>query len=329
MHKEVTHIPLSSADPSMFVSEDNNILQSELWENFQKKLGKKTITIRSDNYSFLAVIENTPIGKYLFVPYGPYLANYYQLRPALARLKKLAKREKAIFIRIEPTIFFSQKYLKGFGAIKSKDIDPAETWVLDLPEEKEKLLQLFPRRLRGYYNTHSKKGIEIIKSKNLSDIRYLVDLQKKTFQAKNIQPFSEKYLVKELEQEFSTLYLAKFQDKVIAAVLVFDDEETRYYMQAASDKNFAKLNANGILTIQAILDAWDKKLVAFDFWGIAPDDAPIDHPWAGFTAFKKMFAGEARYYSGTYDIPVKRLRYLFYRWLRKINLLIQKSKRES
>lgn len=329
MHQEVTHIPPNSADSAAFVPKDVNILQSELWKEFQQKLGKKTVAVQRDKYSFLTVVENTPIGKYLFVPYGPYLADRKQFSPALAKLKKIAEKEKAIFIRIEPTIFFSQKYLKSLGAIKSKDIDPAETWVLDLPEEKEKLLQLFPRRLRGYYNTHGKKGIEIIKSKNLSDIHYLVNLQKKTFQSKNIQPFSEKYLAKELEQDFSTLYLAKYQDKIIAAVLVFDDKNTRYYMQAASDKNFAKLNANGILTIQTILDAWDKKLTAFDFWGIAPDGAPKDHPWAGFTAFKKMFAGEAKYYSGTYDIPVKRFRYFFYCWLRKINLLVQKSKRQS
>ena len=79
-------------------------------------------------------------------------------------------------------------------------------------------------------------------------------------------------------------------------------------MQAASDKDYAKLNANGILTIRAIMDAQKKGLINFDFWGIAPEGAPETHPWAGFTAFKKMFSGEARYYSGTYDIPMKPFR---------------------
>lgn len=321
------YIPLSNADPGMYVSEDNHILQSELWKQFQKALGKKVISIKKNGFSYNAVIENTPIGKYLFVPYGPYLANHYQLKPAIKSLKKQAKKEGAIFVRIEPTICFSKKDMcHSGGGYKSKDIDPAETWILEIPEDKNELMQKLPKRMRGYYNTHEKNKIEIVKDQGPKNIHHLARLQKETFSKKGIRCPDIGYLRNELEQDFSTLYLAKIDDKVIAAVMVFDDEETRYYVHAASDKEYAKMNPNGILTIQAILDAWEKGLVAFDFWGIAPEGAPKDHPWAGFTAFKKMFKGEERIYSGTYDIPVKRIRYQIYRILRKMNRIFLKRK---
>ena len=328
MHKEV--IDISSNGTKVEASPKNeHILQSELWEKFQKSLGKKVVTSHHRDYSFLATIEDTPVGRYLSVPYGPHLSDGNALRPALADLRTVAKREKAIFIRIEPAIHFSETELQKFGAVKSKDINPAETWVIALPKERERLLQTLPRRLRGYYNTHEKKGITIKKSHDPSDIRFLADLQKKTFQSKNIHPFSQTYLAKELEQDFATLYLAEYDSKIIAAILVFDDPYTRYYMQAASDKSYAKLNANGIITAQAIIDAWKAGIKEFDFWGIAPDDAPKDHPWAGFTAFKKSFAGAAKYYSGTYDIPINRARFALYKLLRKINLLLRGSKGQA
>ena len=88
-------------------------------------------------------------------------------------------------------------------------------------------------------------------------------------------------------------------------------------MQAASDKDYAKLNANGIITIQAIMDAKAKGMTTFDFWGIAPADAPADHPWAGFTKFKKMFEGRELDYTGTYDVPLSHARYRLYRFVRK------------
>ena len=309
----------STADPSSFLTGSLNILQSDYWAKFQQSLGEKVFSKDCGSFSYVAIKKETPVGPYLFLPYGPYLANYNCLEPAIEELKKLGKKESAVFVRIEPVICFSENYLNRFGAIKSKEIDPADTWVVELPDKPEDMNTIFARRLRGYYNSHKKNGIEIIKSHNPDDAHYLSEMQKKIFSSKSVTPYSEDYFRKQLAQDFSTLYLAKYNEKIIAAVLVFDDDETRYYMQAASDKEYSKLNSNGILTIQAILDARDKGLLYFDFWGIAPDGADKNHPWYGFTSFKKMFKGTHRHYSGTYDIPIKRLRYQMYKCLRAIN----------
>ncbi len=294
----------------------SHFLQSALWEDFQKSLGKSIIRISDQDFSFMATIEHTPVGKYLLVPYGPFTNSPAALPRALAALRDTAKSNGAIFARIEPTTYFSAADLQHFGARKIKDVDPAETWVVDISDPAS-LSAVFPRRLRGYYNTHADKGVEIITSKNPADIKHLVRLQAKTFKAKNITPYSEDYLAKELAQDFATLYLAKYDNQIIAAVLVFDDDTTRYYMQAASDKDYAKLNANGIITIQSMIDASDKGLKKYDFWGIAPADAGKDHPWAGFTSFKKSFHGEEVRYSGTYDIPFNHPRYALYNFLKK------------
>ena len=81
----------------------------------------------------------------------------------------------------------------------------------------------------------------------------------------------------------------------------------------------------GLLT-SAIFDAKEKGLKYFDFWGIAPANAPKDHPWAGFTKFKKSFGGFPVEYAGTYDIVLNPTKYRLYNLARKANRLIRKIK---
>ena len=62
----------------------------------------------------------------------------------------------------------------------------------------------------------------------------------------------------------------------------------------------------------------------FDFWGIAPEGAPANHPWVGFTNFKKTFAGQEIDYAGTYDIILNPTKYRLYQLTRKLNRLLRR-----
>ena len=107
-----------------------------------------------------------------------------------------------------------------------------------------------------------------------------------------------------------------------AAGLVFDDDKTRYNLQGAQSDEGRKLHATGVLTIELIKDAKAQNLQTFDFWGIAPDGAPQDHPWQGFTEFKKTFAGSEAKYAGTYDLILKPVKYQLYKLLRKFRRMV-------
>jgi lipid II:glycine glycyltransferase (peptidoglycan interpeptide bridge formation enzyme) len=76
----------------------------------------------------------------------------------------------------------------------------------------------------------------------------------------------------------------------------------------------------------AMMDAKDQGFKVFDFWGIAPENAPKDHPWAGFTASKKGFGGYEVDYCGTYDIVLNKSKYRLYNLARKVNRTIRKLK---
>lgn len=301
------------------------ITQSEVWQDLEKDLGEKTVFEKQDGYQFLAIIKKTKAGNYLFVPYGPLAEDQKSFKKALAALKTLAKAHKAIFTRIEPRTPEMAQFLPK-TAKKVHDIDPKDTWVLDLTPERTTLISNFSQGTRTRYNNYAKKGITVTTTKDPKEIKHLVRLQNKLYRKKGLHAFSEKYLKTELAQPFATLYLVHYEDKIIAASLFFDHEGTRYYMQSATDQDYKKLPATVALLTTAIFDAKDQGIKLFDFWGIAPDDAPKDHPWQGFTEFKKSFGGEARHYAGTYDIIENPLKYHLFIAAQKLSKLTKVTK---
>ena len=301
------------------------ITQSSEWHKLQEELGEESILVEKEDYQYLAIIKPTPVGNYLYCPYGPVAKDMTSFKNALGSLNDLAKDKSAIFIRVEPYDEVFKNNLPD-SAKKSTDLNPKETWILDLTGNDEEFKLRLPSRLLRYHKSAAKKGIIIEKSTNPDDIKYLLKLQQDLASEKGISTFSENYLKTELKQPFASLYLVKYEGSIIAAGLVFDDKTTRYNLQGAQSNTGRKLHATGILTIQLILDAREKKLKSFDFWGIAPDDAPDDHPWKGFTAFKKTFNGTEVKHAGTYDIVLSPFKYHLYQIIRKVNRFIRKAK---
>lgn len=300
------------------------ITQSKLWQKLQQDLHEESIFTENENYQYLAIKKSTPLGNYLYCPYGPIANTAMDFKAALKSLTDNARQNNCIFIRIEP---FDAKYTKALpkNAKKSKDLNPKETWLLDLTGDDETLKAKLPSRLLRYHKSSGNKGITIQKSHNPEDIKYLVELQQALATQKNISTFSTEYLKTELSQPFATLYLVNYQNpdsgknEIVASGLVFDDETTRYNLQGAQSDTGRKLHATGILTIELILDAKAKGLNTFDFWGIAPENAPPNHPWRGFTEFKKTFAGYQKDHAGTYDIVLNPVKYKAYQIARVIN----------
>jgi hypothetical protein len=219
----------------MLNQEDQSpLLQSKDWQKLQNDLGETTFFEETSKFKFLAIKKKIPFGYYLYLPYGPYLDPSATPEDAKACFKKLisvAQKESAIFIRIEPQKFtnnspiqmdnlsenqkklnvaqyfnLNQKLLK-----KTKDLNPAETWCLDLTSSVPEILTNFSQGTRTRHNNYKKKGLTVEVTKNPEDIRYLVRLQHKLAKERHIASFSEQYLKTELSQPFASLYLVRYQ----------------------------------------------------------------------------------------------------------------------
>jgi len=313
-----------------------HFLQTKEWQAYEEIESKTTFYKKTDDFSYLAVKNPTKLGAYLNVPYGPSLKSddkdvkvaKASLKNAIESLKELAKTEDCFFVRLEPTVPFSESELKKHSLVKSHDIDPAHTWLLQLNDKaEEEILKGMESRKVRYWRNREKKGISLRQTQDPEEITILTKFLKTLGEKDNFNPQTESHLKNQLKTGFATLYVAELEEEgkktPIAAALIYDSKDTRFYMHAATDFEHRNLMAGTIILIQMILDAKNKGLKYYDFWGITTSEDK-NHPWYGFTQYKKSFGGFQRDYSGTYDLPLNKTKYSLYKKLRVINRKLRK-----
>lgn len=295
-----------------------HFLQSDQWRQFQEHLGRECISDHGDGWSYHAYLESSRGNSRLYVPYGPTAKAETAFTEAIASLTDAARKRGATFVRVEPTTGTTKSWLKrhGFKPVTYQQLNPARTQVIDLTVSRDDLLADMSQNSRNITRNYAKKGVTITSSSDPADIDIFIGFMKRVAARNRITPHSASYMKAQAESLFPSdaarLYVARFENKPIAAALVFDSETTRYYAHAAADDAYRKLSAGTALVGQMILDAKERGQHYFDLYGIAPADSPT-HPWHGLTRFKQSFGGKPVDYLGSWDLPLRTLPYSAYR----------------
>ncbi|MBG6224168.1 lipid II:glycine glycyltransferase (peptidoglycan interpeptide bridge formation enzyme) [Arthrobacter sp. CAN_A2] len=299
----------------------DHFLQSPQWGALQRDLGRTVHEHSGPGWRFLAIEESNPAGPLLYVPYGPIATSPAAFDAALAALTDLARSSGAVFVRIEPVdagladadpaAFLRTRGLRPAPANQQPEL----TWIVDLDRDfKDVLADMKPVNRNLYRNIH-KKGVTFQSSQDPAEIAVLLRFLHLTSARNGFKPQSDDYLTQVARSLMpagaATLFIAELDGAPIAAALAYDSADTRTYAHAALDDAHRKLSAGIPLLVTLMADAADRGLKQVDLWGVAPADHP-DHKWAGFTAFKKSFGGREVAYPGTWDLPVRKLRYRGY-----------------
>lgn len=302
-------------------------LQTTPWANTLSALGRAVHRQSGPGWSFMAVEEKNAAGKVLYAPYGPAASSPAAFDEALAALVETARSCGAVFVRIEP-VSAGLELPAAAAELRRRGLRPAPvnqqpelTWVVDLDRDfKEVLAEMKPVNRNLYRNIH-KKGVTFRASQDPDDIGILLNFLHMTARRNGFKPQSDDYLTTVANSLMpagaATLFIAELDGEPIAAALAYDSADTRTYAHAALDDTHRKLSAGIPLLVTLMADAKERGLKHVDLWGVAPADQP-DHQWAGFTAFKKSFGGYEVAYPGTWDLPVKKLRYGAYQLARRL-----------
>ena len=318
----------------LFGCEKKSFLQSWNWGEFQKMLGNKIWRLGIYNNEQLigvALIVKVEArrGKFLFVPHGPVIKSQclevrplnigYQiskqkvLKNLLKKLKEIAKKEKASFIRIAPIWEKTKENKEIFKALGFKTaplhIHPELTWELNIaPSENEILMQM--RKTTRYLIRQGLKNedLKIEKSKEPKDLEVFNNLYQKTINRHHFVPFSLDYLEKEF-LAFSPdnqilIFLAKYKKEYLASAVIVFWQDTAFYHQGASIQKYSKIPSSYLLQWEAIKEAKKRGCKLYNFWGISPQNAKKSHPWQGLSLFKKGFGGHEKEYIKTQDLPL-------------------------
>ncbi|NKX53266.1 lipid II:glycine glycyltransferase FemX [Arthrobacter mobilis] len=303
-----------------------SILQSAPWAEFQRSLGKEVFERSGDGWHFLAIREKTPLGSLLYTPYGPAAEHPAAFAQALAELRSLAQAEGAHFVRVEPVAAGlgdnAAALLAGHGLRRAPaDVQPHLTWMVDLTQPEEKILAGMRSTSRNLYRNIHKKGVTFETSTDPADIGILLGFLHGVAERAEFKAQSDDYLAQAartlMPAGAAKLFVARLDGEPIAAALSYDTPGTRVYAHAAADDRHRKLNAGIPLVVTMMLDAKESGQELFDMWGISPEDEP-EHPWAGFSRFKRSFGGFEVEYPGTWDLPVNRPMYAAYSAARRL-----------
>ena len=327
-----------------FISEceEKTFLQSWNWGEFQKMMGNKIWRLGIYEMSnlittALLVKIQAKRGTFLFLPHGPNIKNskseilnpkqvqiskFQILKSILEELKKIAKEEKADFIRIVPMLERNEENREIFKKLGFREspmhANAYETsWKLDITLPEGKILMNMRKTTRYLIRqTMKNPDIKVQKSENLDDIKSYQELTKEVVKRQKFVPFSSEFIRKELEiflkDKKAALFFGKYKGEINCAALVIFWSGIGFYHQAASGPKYAKLSIPYLILWEAIKEARKRECILFDFWGYVDPKLKPEHPWAGPTLFKMGFGGYKKEYLKTQDFPLSKKYWLTY-----------------
>lgn len=315
-----------------YIKNENNLLQSKVWENFERNLGRKTHRINCNDCSVLLV--TMPLFRnltYLYCPRAPQ-TSVEGWHLFLNKVRQLAKEENAVFVRVEPFkvpngILTKLKFtkVKKYSPL-SQQYSPMNTLLLDLTKPEEELLNEMKPKWRYNIKLAFRKGVTVRQSDQKKDL--------KTFHKISSDMINRGYYsfeLKHYEKLYETLsetknikmFVAEYEKEILSIILVAFYRDVAIYLHGASSDNRRELMPNHLIQWAAIEEAKKRECKVYDFWGIAPENMP-DHPWEGITRFKTGFGGEKVQFIGAFDYTFQPIWYIMFSLF---NLVRKKIKR--
>jgi len=310
-----------------------HFLQSTDWADFHESLGTKVIRHQGKNGSFVAFSERShgKVGKILsrlYIPYGPFVESKNQLKLLLADVELVAKKQAADYIRIEPTgCELASKDLESLGySRRVKPSQPEHTSILNIQNKtSDEIIAGMNATNRNLWRANALKadGLTFNTSYEPKDTAPLIDMMKTTAERLGLvfhdAHYTEQMITVLGPKMLAGVVYASHKGKPLAGAQFAIDSESKtlYYLHAGSYFEARAFNGGNLLLTYLILLAHECGIEAVDLFGVAPKDAGQDHPYAGFSSFKRSFGGDDYEYGGTWEKGLNKLKYKLMTTLRK------------
>jgi peptidoglycan pentaglycine glycine transferase (the first glycine) len=285
-------------------------------------------------------------GRHIAIPYGPVFnsaltpSDFRELLPQLAAaLRERALASGCTFVRMSPFLPPSDgiSLIDGLRAAGEKPIlsplhllaehvwylplTAADTWTgadPGTPRTEEEILMQMRKTTRNLVRRAEKDGVTVTASTDpVADLERFIALHEETRKRHKFTPYTNAFFRAQVKhfapRNEVTVYLAHFQEQVIAASIHMHAFGETSYHHGASSSAFPKIPASYLVQWTAIRDALTRGDAVYNFWGIAPMQADADgtmkpadktHPFAGVTLFKTGFGGSLLELSPCTDLPL-------------------------
>jgi lipid II:glycine glycyltransferase (peptidoglycan interpeptide bridge formation enzyme) len=180
---------------------------------------------------------------------------------------------------------------------------PPETVIVPLASEEEMLATFKPKH-RYNIRLGLKRGVRVEEG---ADAQELSRQSQATARRQGIslpQPAVYRHRLELLD--WSRVYVARFDGRPIAAIMVARFAERAYYLFGGASGEARELMPAYALHWTAMREAAAAGCRDYDLWGVPPRPDP-DHPWHGLWQFKTGFGGRLVELCGAWELALSPL----------------------
>ena len=315
----------------------NNLhpLQSPEWGEFREKTGVKVV-----NHKGIQITIHP-------IPYTDFSIGYFPKgldinQKMLNELLEIGKREKCIFIQIEPNVEkvptheykFKNLYLSSHPLFTKYD------FILDLTKSEDELIKNMHSKTRYNLRLAQKKGVKVIEDNSDTVFKEYLKLSRETIERQRFYAHSESYhklmwntlrpkLNEAIDKNKLTAHLLKatYNGETLVTWIVFVLGNTLYYPYGASSDKYREVMASNLMMWEAIRFGKNLGLEKFDMWGALGPNPDSKDPWYGFHKFKQGYGGKLIEFVGSYDFVINPFMYRIYKTANKIRWALLKIKK--
>ena len=260
----------------------------------------------------------------MYVPKGPAM-NYGDialLEQVLGRLENIARRERALFVKIDPDVWADtaegkavvQALRRRGWRVSQEQIQFRNTMLLDLSRSPDELLAAMKPKWRYNVRLAARKGVTV-RPGRLTDLPLLYTMYAETAARNEFVIRPEAYYRDVwgafIKAGLAQPLVAEVEGEPVAMVIIFRFASRAWYMYGASCAVHREKMPNHLLQWEAMQWAREQGCAVYDMWG-APDVLDESDPLWGVYRFKRGFGGEFVRHIGAWDFPVSRSGYWLY-----------------
>ena len=257
-----------------------------------------------------------------YVPHGPVL-DYAdprageRLRAVLIGLREVARRHRAVAVKLEPRLAADDPALALFDRRRLRRLPDVlqvgQTRIVELLDD-EALLASFDKDTRYGVRRAEREGVTVAITTDPADQRAVDELHALVGETQRRagfpMPSLERYRItwRSLAGAGRAAILeARREGQLLASGMVVFEGDRSFYLYSGSrreERGEPKRYASYALQWAMMRLARERGVRCHDLWGIAPPGAGPEHPWYGVGLFKKGFGGREVVWAGSWDLVV-------------------------
>ena len=320
-----------------------SLLQTTKWAQLKSRFGwsPHRVWLRRDGElvaGALVLFRSAALGmvRIGYIPHGPLVdwEDEEQVSVLLNQIDLAAYEHRAGLLKMEPLLWREEMPRETWEALCARhecetdtdNVQPPRTLLVDLRPPEQDILMEMKQKTRYNIRLAGRKEVTV-REGTADDIPIFNGLIQVTAQRDEFDVHDPHYYKAAYEifaPENGAMFIAEYQERPLAALMVFALGDTAAYLYGASSNEERQRMPTYALQWAAMRWAKERGCTRYDLWGVP--DYPKEELEAQFTErsdglwgvyrFKRGFGGELRRTVGAADRVYNKLLYRLYKWRR-------------